>query len=139
MALPELLIPLMDWTLEAIWTDVRKGRSRDATGVDWAAYCGCLSNPLTGYFLCAKDTFVALFEKEGPQLPPMSPGEKQMCSIELMRALDRVAAREIETFCSVCQKKQNSSGVQQCSSFNGNSPSQSGGSSSAISHTVEGG
>ena len=107
MALPELLIPLMDWTLEALWTDLRKGRSRPAIEPDWASLCGCQANPLTGYFLCAKDTFAALFETESSQLPPMSPGEKQMCALELMRALDRVATREIQTFCSVCQQKQN--------------------------------
>lgn len=106
MALPDLLIPLMNWTLEAIWTDVRKGRSRRADEQDWAGYCTCRANPLTGYFLCAKDTFVALFEAESSQLPPMAPGEKQMCALELIRALDRVAVREIQTFCSVCQQKQ---------------------------------
>jgi hypothetical protein len=109
LALPDLMIRLMDWTLDSIWTDVRTGGLAALREIDWPTHCACNANPLTGYFLCAKDTFIALFETTDIELPPMSPGEKNLCAIELMRALDRVAAKEIQTFCALCQQRPYSS------------------------------
>ena len=107
MALPDQLDPQLDRTLDSIWTDLRNGRSRETVENDWSVSCVCRANPLTEYFLCVKQTFLALFEQDAAALPSLTPGEKQMCSLEILRALDRVAAREIQTFCSVCQQKQN--------------------------------
>jgi len=105
LALPDLLIRLMDWTLDSIWTHLRTDGSSSRTEIDWTMHCVCNANPLTSYFLCAKDTFIALFENNDWDLAPMSPGEKNLCAIELVRALDQVAAQEIQTFCALCQQR----------------------------------
>lgn len=111
LAAPDVLVHLMDWTLEELFKSLirppqrRRVRPRTEPPNQHAQpfQCSCGSNPLEAYFACLQKTLIEAVE----QLYLM-PGANNLpeCAIvtaEIQLAFTQISQRELETFCSVCQ------------------------------------
>ncbi len=117
---PDVLVLMMDWTLEEWESTLRRpnARRRRSTGVGAAAAksepCPCGMNPLLCYFRSAE---TALDEALATLFAPSAgdagvPAEwalaRDAFATEARRALRQVAEREISTFCAVCRQRNRS-------------------------------
>ena len=110
MANPDSLIYLMEWTLNELFARLRDEAngpvvpegliSRDDS---IAAICDCGGNPFLTYFGSARKAVLAWAGSTHSPISDLSGDEKRRCVQELLSALEVVARREIESFCSVCQ------------------------------------
>ena len=109
MALPDSLIYLMDWTLDQLMDEVRQShyRRREARRATSGArsFCVCGQNPLLAYFATAEQAIVEVLFLVDADLSRLTPLERNASLDELKSALNEVARRDIESFCSVCQSK----------------------------------
>lgn len=112
LASPDSLVYLMDWTLDRVFKAIRSAsprkRSRHRpteTQMRPSNGCECGMNPLLAYFTTAERALLeCVFLADSP-LPPMTPGEREVCAAEIQLALQAVARQEIDTFCAVCQRR----------------------------------
>lgn len=113
LATPEALVYLMDWTLDQLYHALRgannaRRRSKRRTGemndVHFGG-CECGLNPLLPYFASGERAVVDGLLLPHSPLPPMTPGERDACAMEVRLAMQAIARREIETFCAMCQRR----------------------------------
>lgn len=109
---PEALVHLMDWTLDRVFDAIgqiparRKQKTRSSHDYRQPAdLCECGLNPLLAYFTTGERALLeAVFLADSP-LPPLTPGERQTFAADLQQALHAIARVEIETLCSLCQRR----------------------------------
>ena len=114
---PDLLVLMMDWTLEEWESTLRRpnARKRRSAGVGMSAAssvdCPCGQNPLLGYFRAAE---TALDEALARLAAPNDDDDihsvewtlaHDAFTAEARRALRQVADREVSTFCAVCRQR----------------------------------
>jgi hypothetical protein len=114
---PDLLVLMMDWTLEEWESTLRRPnvRQRRGAGVGASAAravdCPCGQNPLLGYFRSAETALdEALAQLTAPHAgDDIHPAEwglaRDAFTAEARRALRQVADREVSTFCAVCRQR----------------------------------
>ncbi len=111
LANPDVLVLMMEWTLDEWETAMRhppsrRRRAHTPPGPN-SEDCPCGLNPLLRYFTTAEQALDEALEV----LPiPSGEGEAAIFSREAFvadarRALKGVAGREIATFCAVCQQR----------------------------------
>lgn len=109
LAAPDVLVHLMNWTLEEFFKTLtaapnrRRVRPRGATSVTMANYCPCGSNPLQTYFSCLKQTLAEAVENINRTALCANAIEGDILAAESEIAFALVSNRELETFCSVCR------------------------------------
>lgn len=111
LANPDVLVLMMDWTLDELEAAMRHAPSRRRRPPARAGTppdgCECRMNPLLIYFRTAEAALDRVLE----ELPlPVDEGEAAIFTREAFvadarRALRHVSAREIATFCAVCQHR----------------------------------
>jgi hypothetical protein len=108
LANPDALVYLMNWTLDRFFTALRGPLSRrrlSDRGSNKPAYveektlCACKMNPLLAYFATAEQALVQAV------LPLLEPRERESVLSAVRLAMQAVAKREIDTFCAVCQRR----------------------------------
>lgn len=106
LAAPDVLVHLMDWTLEeffkALTSPPNRRRPRPSTS-PVTYYCPCGSNPLQTYFSCFKQTLHEALEKINRAGLCTTVAERDIIATETEIAFALVSNRELETFCSVCR------------------------------------
>lgn len=106
LGLPAALVHLIDKTLEEVFTQLDRSSLRLQThgrAASHQAICPCGRNPLLAYFTAAEQAL-----REGLVLcqaacAPIDPGERDTAIRELDAVLTRIAKREIQAFCGLCQ------------------------------------
>jgi len=115
LANPDILVLMMDWTLDEWEAAMRRPASRRRRPAGSANLergdCPCGMNPLLRYFHTAE---LALDEMLAALPIPAGEGEPAIFAREafvadVRRSFKVVADREIETFCAVCRQHQRSS------------------------------
>lgn len=110
MANPDSLIYLMDWTLDQLMDEVRQShyRRRETHRITGGArsFCVCGKNPLLAYFATAEQAIVEVLFLAEANLNKLTPLERNASLDDLKSALNEVARRDIESFCSVCQSRE---------------------------------
>lgn len=104
LALPDTLVHLIPESLGALFRTLAKRReaplSLEAARAIPLPICGCNRNPYLAYFTAGEQAIVEEIILIQTALPP---GKRRQQDVALaIRASRRLAANEIETFCSVC-------------------------------------
>jgi hypothetical protein len=111
LAYPDTLVHLLDWTLEEIFRELtavpsRRRSSRSGTlSHGPVAHCPCGRNPLLTFFAVGEQAMreaLVLVQAASPALEPI---ERDASLAELDLVLHYIARREIESFCGVCQHR----------------------------------
>jgi hypothetical protein len=107
---PEHLVYLIDWTFDEILGQLRIGKAKQAGGVRpfassaVRAGCHCGRNPLIKFFLAGEQALLeALVLLQSGEIP-CEPGDRSTAVTELYLAVHTVAAREVDTLCSMCRR-----------------------------------
>lgn len=119
LAHPDALAHLIDWTLNEIFRALatggpRRRASHPEAGPANRLLCVCGRNPLLTYFDAAGQVLreaLILAQAISPMLDPI---ERDASLEELNLVLTRIARREIESFCGVCQHRLKSAGQPRC-------------------------
>lgn len=108
---PDALAHLIDWTLDEIFTAIgnplarhRAGGARLAT--DQRPECPCGRNPLLAYFAAGEQAMREALVLAQTDCAPLDPLERDASFEELNLVLQQISRREIESFCGVCQFRQ---------------------------------
>jgi hypothetical protein len=110
MANPDSLIYLMEWTLNELFarlrneaTDPVASEGRISRDDRVAAICDCGGNPFLSYFGSVRKAVLTWAGSTHSPIANLSGEERSRCVDEILSALEVIAKREIESFCSVCQ------------------------------------
>jgi hypothetical protein len=100
LASPDILVHMFKLTLDELFHSLAS--AHDA-GKPEAASCPCGRNPLLTYFSAGRQaTREALVLAQAAQ-PSILPADRDGAMADLDFAYSRIAQREIESFCAVCQ------------------------------------
>lgn len=109
MANPDLLVYLMDWTLDRLYEELRHPMRRlhhnDPNESAASAACECGMNPLLTYFATAEQAILeTLLIVDGAW--NREDALRRSADLEkIKRAFHAVARHEIALFCAVCQRR----------------------------------
>lgn len=123
---PEALKHMIEFTLSTLSASLRNPhprkknlRSVSACVAD-RSLCPCGRNPLLAYFVAGEQALLETLILVQAGLPDCAEVRAQAVQ-ELKQALAQVALREIETFCAVCQFKDQKTAESQLSAAGGKS------------------
>ena len=121
LANPDALVHLLDWTLEEIFRGLatlssRRRVGRKPTCPNYRPECGCGRNPLLTYFAAGEQAMREALVLAQAASPTLDPIERDASLEELDLVFHHIACREIESFCGVCQHR------QEARTANGESP-----------------
>lgn len=101
LATPDALVHLMPATTESLLTELTSpSRSRAKPTA-----CPCGLNPMLAYFVAAEDALLEVLFLNKTVWPSLDPRERESALKDMRAALQRVASREIDGFCSLCTKR----------------------------------
>lgn len=108
LANPDALVHLIDWSLQEIFralaaTAFSRGPERSRS--ESAPLCPCGRNPLLAYYGAGEQAMreaLILAQFASPHLDPV---ERDAALVELNTRLREISRREIESFCGVCQHR----------------------------------
>ena len=108
LGLPDTLVHLIDTTLSEIFSalEASSGRSPpDDPTATLAGHpvCPCGRNPLLAYFTAAEQALREGLIFSQAACAPLDPHERDASLRELDTVVRRIAEREIEAFCGMCQ------------------------------------
>jgi len=112
LANPDALVHLIDSTLDEIMERLRQPRPgprnflRPVSYATIRATCECGRNPLLAYFLAGEQALLEALVLAQSESPPTDASERSTAVAELYIAVRRLAQREVEAFCAVCQHRQ---------------------------------
>jgi hypothetical protein len=110
LANPDALVHLIEWTLDQIFAGLRHppaGRPLDLQAVTAEArpMCPCGRNPLLAFFVAGEQALLealVLMQASTTRLDPVDRDEELA---ELYHVIRDISRREIESFCAVCQHR----------------------------------
>jgi hypothetical protein len=114
LAHPTNLAHLIDWTLDEVLAELRRGKaSRRIEGIspDLAGLrtgCQCGRNPLLNLFIAGEQALLESLVELQASLPANDPLRRSTSAAELYMAIQAIAARDFESFCSACVKRPHS-------------------------------
>jgi hypothetical protein len=103
LARPEALVHLLATTLDEIYTALPAATTRRRPSRQPVPDCPCGLNPLLDYFAAGRQALretLVLIQSRQPNLTALERDEAMACIDQI---LNRIARREILTFCGVCQ------------------------------------
>ncbi|MBL9215010.1 MAG: hypothetical protein JNG83_06000 [Opitutaceae bacterium] len=103
LANPDTLVHLLDTTLNEIFLDLRLWSPRRRPSHLAAPACPCGRNPLLAYFAAGRQALheaLVVVQAAAPEVTPDQRSEAMAC---LDQVFSRIARREIESFCALCQ------------------------------------
>lgn len=115
---PEALKHMIDFTLKTLFTCLHTPHAQKKKHLksvrEWASdrtICPCGRNPLMAYFVAGEQALLETLILVQASLPDCA--ETRACAVyELKLAMAHVAHREIETFCALCQlREQGAQGI----------------------------
>jgi hypothetical protein len=107
---PDYLVHLIDWTLDEILAELRRGRChragapRSHAKALLKAGCHCGHNPLTKHFLAGEQALLESLVLLQSRMPSMDPLSRSSAVAQLYVAVHSVARREVGTFCALCAR-----------------------------------
>jgi hypothetical protein len=115
LAHPDALVHLLDWTLEEIFGGLstlgsRRRPGRKSVSPEHRVECPCGRNPLLTYFAAGEQAVREALVLAQAASPTLDPIERDASWEELNLVFQQIARREIESFCGVCQYRQQESG-----------------------------
>jgi hypothetical protein len=112
LANPDALVHLIDWSLKEVFRGLTALASRRRAGhitSDSRPHCPCGRNPLLAYFAAGEQAVQEALILAQAASPALSPVERDTSLRELNVVLRDIARREIESFCGVCQHRDEAS------------------------------
>jgi len=113
LANPDALVHLIDWSLQEIFRSLTALASRRRAGhvgpPDSRPQCPCGRNPLLAYFAAGEQAVQEALILAQSASPALDPTERDAALRELNIVLREIARREIESFCGVCQHREEAS------------------------------
>ena len=108
LANPDALVHLIASTLTEIFGSLLKPapRRRAVHAADFSAVrarCFCGRNPYLAYFVAGEQALLEALVLAQADGPPLDPGARDAAVQELYGVMRASARREIESFCSLCQ------------------------------------
>lgn len=103
LASPDALVHLMDSTLDRLGTEIGVEAPRRPAGPPPECRCGL--NPLVAYFITAEEALMETLFHDDTVWPVLSARDRERALTTLLRALRRIAHADLETFCSLCQRR----------------------------------
>lgn len=106
LANPDALVHLLEWTLDEIFLalanplSVKRGRHEKT---DYRHECPCGRNPLLAYFAAGEQALREALVMAQASSPGLEASERDASLEQLDLEFQRIARREIEAFCGVCQ------------------------------------
>ena len=101
---PDALVHLIDWTIDQIFSALADPPSQPAEEpAEPAPPCICGRNPLLAYFAAGEQAMREALILGQAARAPIDPASRDAAFDELNLVLQRIARREIEAFCGVCQ------------------------------------
>lgn len=111
MASPSALVYLIDWALDQIRGELHRNhprppRASKATPASTHENrCVCGMNPLLGFYTTAERALIEVICDSRTKRRSHSPDELQVLKSALIAAVHKLAKREIDAFCAICQKR----------------------------------
>ncbi len=107
LANPDALVHLLEWTLDEIFLALANPlsvrRSRHIERIDYRHGCPCGRNPLLTYFGAGEQALREALVMAQASSPGLEASERDASLEQLDLEFQRIARREIEAFCGVCQ------------------------------------
>mgnify|MGYP001316387927 CR=1 FL=1 len=103
LANPDTLVHLLDVTLNEIFLDLRLWSPRRRPSHVPAPACPCGRNPLLAYFAAGRQALHQALVVAQASTPEVAPAERNETMACLDQVFGRIARREIESFCAICQ------------------------------------
>ena len=108
LANPDALVHLLEWTLDEIFLALANPLStrrhgRHPATADYRHECPCGRNPLLAYFAAGEQALREALVMAQASSPALEASERDSALEQLDVELHRIARREIEAFCGVCQ------------------------------------
>lgn len=111
LANPDALVHLLEWTLDEVFLSlanplaVPRGRHEKT---DYRNSCPCGRNPLLAYFAAGEQALREALVMAQAGSPGLEASERDSALEQLDLEFQRIARREIEAFCGVCQHRHDS-------------------------------
>jgi hypothetical protein len=108
LANPDALVHLIDWSLQEIFgvlatTPFSSGPERSRSESN--PLCPCGRNPLLAYYSAGEQAMREALILAQAASPHLDPVERDAALVELNTRLREISRREIESFCGVCQHR----------------------------------
>ncbi|WP_232766593.1 hypothetical protein [Geminisphaera colitermitum] len=105
LAEPDALVHLMGWTLEQFYQELQPTGRPPPPPDPESPHCPCGINPLIAYFVTGEAAVLEeMLDPQGRWIA-LEPDQRMEEMARARAAIRRVAAREIESFCAVCQHR----------------------------------
>jgi len=103
LASPDALVHLMDSTLNRLGAELGAEAQRGPPGA--TPECRCGLNPLVAYFITAEEALMETLFLDDTVWPALTTRDRERALATLLNALRRIAHADLETFCSLCQRR----------------------------------
>jgi hypothetical protein len=102
LANPSTLVFLLNETLDALFTALRRGNFTQTVG---APVCACGRNPFLSYFRAGTQALFEALVLIQAEIPKLDPAERDASFLELRNVINGIARREIDGFGSLCNHR----------------------------------
>ena len=109
LANPDALVHLIEWSLQEIFGSLAtppSSRVLERHRPESNPLCPCGRNPLLAYFNAGEQAMREALVLAQAASPTLDPVERDASLLELNTRLREISRREIESFCGVCQHRE---------------------------------
>lgn len=108
LANPDALVFMIDWTLDEVFNALRHvpSKKRQSSGADHRPECPCGRNPLLVYFSAGSQSLEEALVLVQAETPGLDPDDRDNAFSTLKQVMRDISRREIESFCSICQYRE---------------------------------
>jgi len=103
LARPDTLVHLLDTTLDEICATLPAAAKRRRPSGQPGPVCPCGHNPFLDYFAAGRQALRETLVLIQSRQPELTAADRDAAMVSLDQVLNRIARREIEAFCGVCQ------------------------------------
>ena len=103
LARPDTLVHLIDATLDEVYAKLPAWSARRQAYRPPEPVCPCGRSPFLAYFACGRQALHEGLVTVQASRPGLTPPDRDEAFARLDQVFSRIARREIESFCSVCQ------------------------------------
>jgi hypothetical protein len=116
LAHPDTLVHLMDWCFNGVLQSLTAQPSGKGFHPTRASIqrpeCPCGRNPYLYFFVAGEQAFLEALVLTQAELPKLDPVARDQAVADLFSAIRTLARSEVESFCSVCQYRDDPSGAK---------------------------